>query len=429
MSYRVLPSDLSVVMLGETLFVAIVVGTYWAVSRLNPIGARVPGAVETSRESERRLLLVLILIGVFVYAGEVLNPTTNEAYVERATGLAVYNISELMQEWLSALFWLSPLVASCWVIFDYSRQKFRVPLLVRSLAILNVVLVVAMGLAGGYRGRVTLVLSVVVVVAYLRKRRRMIYAAITVLVIFLPFATFFRGTMRSQFYGAAATGGLGIEFINRGIDELGVYVSGGGLTDSGSNLIRDVAFRAQGPRNSAVLYGLYSDGGAAGMRPYAGAVMFPVPRMLWSGKPVAGSSDGSTIGRADYIVQRVGYLLPDQTMGPVLASAHAYWEGGPVWLVLVGILTGAMWALIVGWCERVGGVLAVLVLLSFASAFMIDGLMTVLFPAYTLILAFWKYFVPLQAIHLLCRFSWNGPRSIATRKVSGARGLALRWDS
>jgi hypothetical protein len=157
------------------------------------------------------------------------------------------------------------------------------------------------------------------------------------------------------------------------------------------------AWRAQGVRNSVTLYQDYEHGGG-GFNSYLSAIFVPVPRFLWPRKPMIGSQDHTEVGSAMYRVMDLAYGAPDQ-MGPMLASAHAYWEGGVLWLVCAGLITGLMWNLIFRVTVRLPLVMGTIFIFTFAAAQMVDGLLTMLIPLYTAINVCWLSILPVFLIY------------------------------
>jgi hypothetical protein len=157
------------------------------------------------------------------------------------------------------------------------------------------------------------------------------------------------------------------------------------------------AQRAQGPRNSVVLYNLYEKGAGADLSIYTGAILFAVPRFFWPEKPISGSLDGNDESTAVYKVIDIGYNLP--YMGSILASAHAYWEGGWIAVILYGFITGLLWSGVFIFCRKLPEHLSWIIALSFAAALLIDGFLTALYPLYAYILIAWKYIMPTLVLY------------------------------
>jgi hypothetical protein len=177
--------------------------------------------------------------------------------------------------------------------------------------------------------------------------------------------------------------------------------------------LEDFACRAQGVRNSVMLY-KDSERGGGGFATYTGAFVAFVPRAFWAEKPMLGSLDHSPGGMAMYKVMGLGYGTADAdggTMGPMLASAHAYWEGGAIWIVVAGLITGLFWNIIFRFCRHLPAISAAIIIFTFAAAHLIDGFLTMLVPLYSIIIRSWLSLLPLFLIYLTIRLI----RSATTR--------------
>jgi hypothetical protein len=86
-----------------------------------------------------------------------------------------------------------------------------------------------------------------------------------------------------------------------------------------------------------------------------------------------------------FTVMRLGHGAPRYVMGPFLPSAHAYWEAGPLGVVFAGLLTGLIWATVVRLTGRLTMPVAIIVIMTFMSSLLIDGLYTANVPLYGLI--------------------------------------------
>jgi hypothetical protein len=148
----------------------------------------------------------------------------------------------------------------------------------------------------------------------------------------------------------------------------------------------------------------------------------PIPGNVWPGKPIGGSVDNTNLGSAIYLVQRMKVGMGPQTMGPLLASAHAYWEGGWLWLMVAGYLTGLFWNLLLRWREEDRSPVNTIVVFCFMVALPIDGLLSMLNPVYTFILIFWNAVVPLAILKFIFR-------RLITRDLPGTSGEPEHIDS
>jgi hypothetical protein len=142
------------------------------------------------------------------------------------------------------------------------------------------------------------------------------------------------------------------------------------------------------------------------------AFLMPIPRVFWPDKPVGGSTDSTNFGAAIYRVQQLKPDTGPTDMGPLLASSHAYWEGGTAFVLVAGLLTGLFWISLLRWTEVNPAMYKHIVVLCFMAALPIDGFFTALNPLYTFILIFYRI-IPLfvlvglgKLIRICCRRSF-----------------------
>jgi hypothetical protein len=246
------------------------------------------------------------------------------------------------------------------------------------------------GLSSGTRGRLTWIVSLLVIVGYLLKRRKPIYVGVGAVLLVLPLFVFLGGGFRSIYF-TQLEGASRVEALSRLFES----VRTGEIKDPESEeFVAALARRAQGPRNSISLYELYDTGQSAGFKPLSSALYVPVPRVFWPDKRPAGSIDETNYGAAIYLAVRITYGTPIQTMGPILASAHAYWEWGWLGVLVSGVITGLFWNVLLTLCERSARPLHLIVVLSFSAALLIDGFLTTLYPLYAFAGIFWLSVFP-----------------------------------
>jgi hypothetical protein len=146
--------------------------------------------------------------------------------------------------------------------------------------------------------------------------------------------------------------------------------------------------------------------------------------MWWVDKPVAGSTDASALGSAMYRVQQTKPNGVFYDMGPFLASAHAYWEGGWLWLVAAAPLSAWMWRWLLAWGEREGRRSVDVIVLTFLTAFPIDGFFGGINPVFAYVRILWITLIPL-GILLIALNSLVKSRS----RAKGVRSLCPNLSS
>lgn len=384
MAIWVRPEDLLVVMIGEVLFTGMF-GLGMILGRRVP-PREVPVVLSPNyKYKEKVFLFVLVAVGTIIYLNQFLSPV--ESY-EALTLHAEIKVADtwygMIYEWIRGAFQFTSLVAACYLLLQSEKN----PKLLRLVGSLPLVFLALTSLSAGVRGRITWIASLLVVIGFIKGTRKPIYVGVLLIIGILPIFSFLSGEFREIYY-TELKGASRVESLR----SLMQAVRSGEAADS-EELIVNLASRAQGPRNSAVLYWLQEEGLGAGYKPLLSSVYAPIPRFLWAEKGVGGSVDGTSYGAAIFLVRKIGYNAPFYNMGPILASAHAYWEGGWIWLLLAGLITGLFWSAVLGWVDRSGRAIDIIISLTFSASLLIDGLLTALVPLYALVLSFWTAVLP-----------------------------------
>ena len=385
---QVSSDNLFTVMVGESVFLvtfalAFVFG--WPRSRLFISQTNVAvSKLRIGQRSTRLTLNVLIVFGVIFYIQMIM------AVLGYSDGLS----GSRVLVWIGGFFWFTPLVA-CSVVLLKPKLLFSNPFKFL-LAMLPLLALILVGLLGGVRGRLLWVLSLLIIGGFLNKRTAVIWCGLVISICLIPVFSFLGGDYRGIVTGGTSKTELISVLIDEGSRNLGSSV--GDVVDGFAYAF---AVRAQGPRNSAVLFQDHDRGGG-GFFTYLGSFVFLIPSGIWPEKPVPGSEDGSGFGASIYKVMELSYGEKG-SMGPLLASAQAYWEGGWIWLVIAGFVTGLVWRGIFGICRRLPPDLAAVFSLSFAAALLVDGLLSMLVPLYSIVLVLSQSIFPLIIILLAIR--------------------------
>lgn len=413
---RIPPESLLRVMIGESIFVLAFALAFsaWRL-REEPLSFDDPPARDSALQVDRVFLYALIFLGLAVHSAPLFSPVEGLAVVTQHAEIVVPSSwGGALWGWLRGTVGFPSLVAAAIVL---TVPGFARPMRIVALSVLATI--AAVGISSGVRGRVTWVVSLLIVVGFLVERRRVMLAAMVVFIVFAPFSSFLGGTFRSIYF-SELTGGSRVDAIKRAASEAVASSPNQNRDDEG--FVSGFYRRAQGPRNSAILYALHDDSHGAGFGPIEGALYLPIPRTIWPAKRPAGSIDDTNYGSAVFLVRRLGYDAPIYNMGPVLASGHAYWEGGWIWLIIAGAFTGIFWRIAVAWSARQRGYVGIVFCLSFASALLIDGLMTTLYPVFALIDVIWAVIVPLALLRALMHWTAGLNRA---RAGSGVRSLVV----
>lgn len=385
--------DLLRVMIGESVFMLMF--AIGMLVRLPSIGIRTGHFVSTvmPERIERNLIVTMILIGCLVYISILLFPS---AAGEISSGGPIGQL----HFWLKAVFWFTPLVVCAFVVTK--PGNFRDHTLIAILASVPLISLILIGVSTGVRGRIVWTISLLILGSVYNGRKKLVGVGILLALMLVPIFSILGS---ADIRDSSNTGSSQIEVVGK-LYELGKdnVADFGTLTDV---FMLSYAWRAQGVRNSVTLYQDYENGGG-GFNSYIGAIFVPIPRAIWSEKPLVGSQDRTEVGSAMYKVMELAYGAPEQ-MGPMLASAHAYWEGGAIWLVSAGLITGLLWNLIFRIATRLPFILAAIFIFTYAAANMVDGLLTMMIPLYSGINATWFSILP---VFLLYKF-FKGVRAFA----------------
>lgn len=380
-------NDLLKVMVGESLYVFsfsftfilfLRIKPFWIYKKDNKINFILFDTI-----SEKFLFYFLISIGSVTF------------FLQLVTmGLSISNsILAQLDAWSSGIFFsFTPIVASAIAITKQNFKKQYPKLFYLSVLCLSSVVVI--GILTAARGRIMWVASLIIILAYVSKQKKMIFLSLISLIIFLPFFSFL-GSYKSIAATSLISGGKTSDLIKIIFEEKSAILE---LSGDNKSFFYSFAERAQGPRNSVVLYNSYENGESASFDIYLGSLFFPVPRFFWPTKPIPGSIDDNENNSAVFKVMDIGHDLP--YMGPVLASAHAYWEGGYFSVILYGFFTAILWCIVFLLCSNLPYNLTLLTILSFSAALLIDGFLTIFSPLYAFILISWKWILPTLFLYI-----------------------------
>jgi len=374
------------VYVGEALFVTLFAGA--AAFFVRPGREGVPKADSIG---ERVIITCLIIGALWLNLLTLFGAHQTVDDIWHHTDFAEYaGWSDAVIEWFKTFVRWPGLAAASLVAADRNR-----PALCRALGALCVIVVVLVGLANGYRGGITWGAGFLIIGSYMKANRRVVMAACAIIAVTAPLFSWMKSDM--VYYNLFAPDGITRFELLPHVWEREVASIKGTAEAAEVGLVESLADRAQGARNSTGLYGLHDEGNGAGFKPIIGALWMPIPRLLWPDKPVGGSIDSRNEGAAIFQVQRLKPNTSPVEMGPILASAHAYWEGGWLFLVAAGLLTGLLWGKLTTAVDSRNDI-QVAVVMSFLAALPIDGLYSALNPLYTFILVGWKTAVPMGVL-------------------------------
>ena len=376
--------DLLRVLIGESLFMLMFAFSFLiALPRFRTHSLSLI-STNISERTEKNLMNILILIGCLVYIPPLLAPST---IGEKYSGLSV----DQFIYWLKSIFWYTPLVA-CAFIFTKKNNIVTKPVftLLATLPLLSLFLI---GISMGVRGRLIWGISLLIIAGIYNHQKKIIAISLAIAILVIPVFSVLGNSEIRNYAGDTSQAEIIGKVYQAGKDNLIAY------EELGDIFLSSFALRAQGVRNSVTLYQNFDQGGG-GFTTYLGSILLPIPRFIWDEKPMSGSLDHTELESAMYKVMELSYDATGQ-MGPMLASAHAYWEGGWFWLIFAGLITGLLWNIIFRICINLPDNIAAIFALTFAASNMVDGLLTMMVPLYSVINAFWLSILPLFFLYKL----------------------------
>lgn len=386
------PDELMKVYMGDSIFIGFFIIGYmfikitrqWQSERSDIWSAK-----------NRRFLQVLLVAGIVVYIEQLCEPAFTLRDVRNFADITEYRdmLSRLIAYLSTVVRWPALFAGSmallCWR---------KIP---GAAALALVVLAAQVGYAmvNGLRGGLVWVFCTLVMSATLLGRWRALTVCIFLGVISVPIFSVLHGEVRWQ-NESGGGGKTNVELLSGTISAIAdAFGSPRRLGQPG--FFESWSDRAQGARNSIALYREFDAGNGAGSRPILASLATPIPRSFWARKPVGGSVDDTNLGAAIYLVQRLKYTSGPEDMGPILASAHAYWEGGWTWLCLAGVITGAFVGQVIKWSSRSPYVGNTIIGFCFSACLPIDGFLTVIAPVYCYILMIEKVALPIWIAYVL----------------------------
>ena len=379
--------DLVNVMIGETiyvfsfcmtLFIGLSIRKRWVFKENNKIVT--PIFVNTT---EKKLFVFLIIVGGVTFFLQLVG-----------MGISISNpVLAQLDAWSSGIFFsFTPLVASAILVTKKDSIKYH-PNLFKMASICLVSLLV-LGVLTASRGRIMWVASLVLIMGFVNNNKKIIYISLISLILFLPLFSFL-GNFKSLAATSMISGGNSLDLFKIIYEERNTVAE----VSQNNSFFYNFAERAQGPRNSIVLYDLYDQGDGAKASIYLGSIFFPAPRLVLPDKPIPGSFNEDENNSAVFKVMSIAHDVP--YMGPMLASSHAYWEGGYLAVFIYGILTAFLWLVAFLLGVKLPYNLFAIVVLSFSAALLIDGFLTMFSPIYAYILILWKWIIPTIFLYLI----------------------------
>jgi len=314
---------------------------------------------------------VFIIIGVYLFATSLSLAGTVQTVAEIAGEVQKDNsFLDLVTIYLRTMFEWTALVTAILFLFTSKGSK-----LIRIIVIIFCVGVVIRQLALGLRGGVFIIAVLVMFVSYVKTNKINFRFIIPLLIVLIPVFSFLGGSFRDSI-----TRGFLVEAgMNERLEIIAsnMFSSDKTVSKYEETFSESVYSRLEATRNSVSLIETFNKGEGVGLKPLISSVTALVPQQITGVKNYAASSTDNAYGTAMHVVREKTYGYTD--MGPFLASAHEYWEGGPLYLIISAFLLGIIWRKVTKWCVRRGyDTISLIVLLLLLDAH--HGEMSILFP-------------------------------------------------
>lgn len=340
---------------------------------------------------------IITCLGIFVYVYQIIHRPSIEEIVDSYSQSGLSSSSNKFVSLFTITFEHASIIIAA--ILSIKGKDESYPKIYQYLGFLMLFLVLVLVIVSGVRGRVLWVAEFVLLISIFKRRLKPLFFMLVLLIALIPLNTILVTQIRPISEEIAKEGGITNKAI---VNIFTVIIKGVKEPQSDKvGIIESLVERAQGPRNSVALLKEFDSGNSPGLNIYNGAIFYFIPRSIIN-RPVIGSPTGNFKDAAIFKVMDLNY--PENsfiTMGPFLASAHAYWEGGYFGVILIALIASCLWILIIKVSYNQPLLLGVLVCLLCCCALLIDGFISVFTPLYSLISIFWKNLLPLFLFYLV----------------------------
>lgn len=402
--YEVLSSDLLKVVFIENIYILFFLFPFLLQLK--------PKSISFSISSPKiySFFALICFVGVVVYLYQLINRPTIEQIVESYANSGLPESSNKFISFFTITFQhASIIIASVLSIRAFNEDY---PKRYQYIGIIMLVSVLLMVLFSGVRGGLIWTAEFVLLISLLKKQKKPIFIMLLLLLSFIPLNNILLTKIRPISEEVAKEGGVttvaAINIVKT------IFTSVNEKREDSPSIFESLSERAQGPRNSIALIKLYDKGLGQGINIYKGAFFVFVPRFIME-RPVYGSSTNSFEDAGIFKVMQLNYDTTFINMGPLLASAHAYWEGGYLGLVIIALLASFFWIIILRFSYKLEPLVGLVFCLLTCCALLIDGFITMLYPLYSLIGIFWKNLFPLYLLYVIY-FKINFTRLIYLKK-------------
>lgn len=334
---------------------------------------------------------IYLLIINFSVAGIVQSVAEIAGEVEKS-----YTFFDKINIYLRTMFEWTALATSVIFLFTYKGSK-----LLKFIVLAFCIGIIIRQLAMGLRGGIYIFIMLILFVSYIKKRSLNFRFIIPLIIILIPIFSFLGGEFRQDIsYGQLIQSDT-FERIGIITNKLLHPTPKIKVNTKKDDIFNSLYIRLEATRNSFSLVNLFDEGKGVNFRPTISSIRAFVPQQVTGIRNFPASSTNNAYGTAMHVVREKTYGTSE--MGPYLASAHEYWEGGIVYLVFSAILLGLIWRLLSKWSIKRGyDTLSLIILLSLLDAH--HGEMSVLAPLALIIRLFWYQILPIIIITYLINY-------------------------
>ncbi|MGV1012114.1 MAG: hypothetical protein ACOYBS_06665 [Flavobacterium sp.] len=357
-----------------------------------------------------KFFALISFLGVFVYLYQLINRPSIEQIVDSYANSGLPESSNKFVSFFTITFQHASIIIAS-ILSIRGKNEFY-PKKYQYIGIFMLISVLIMVLFSGIRGGLIYTAEFVLLISILKKKKKPIFIMLLLLILFIPLNNILLTKIRPISEEIAKEGGVTTTAVVNIVST--IFTSVNDRKEESPSIFESLCERAQGPRNSVALIKQYDQGLSQDLSIYKGAFFVFVPRFIMD-RPVYGSSSDSFEDAGIFKVMQLNYDATFINMGPLLASAHAYWEGGYLGVAIIALLTSFFWSLILKFSYKIPPFLGLVFCLLTCCALLIDGFITIFYPLYSFIGVFWKSLLPLYLFYIIY-FKIKIPKLIFYRK-------------
>lgn len=343
-----------------------------------------------------KFFALISFVGIVVYLYQIINRPSIEQIVDSYANSGLPQSSNKFISLFTISFQHSSIIIAS--ILSIRGKNEIYPKKYQYIGIFMLITVLLMVLFSGVRGGLIWTAEFVLLVSIIKKQKKPIFIMLLLLISFIPLNNILLTKIRPISEEIAKEGGVTNKAVVNIVNTL--FTSVNEKNEESPSIFESLCERAQGPRNSVALIKQYDNGLGQDLNIYRGAFFIFVPRFIMD-RPVYGSSTDSFEDAGIFKVMQLNYNTTFINMGPLLASSHAYWEGGYVGVIIIALLTSLLWISLLNFSYKLPPYLGLVFCFITCCALLIDGFITILYPLYSFLGVLFKNLLPLYLLYLI----------------------------